>query len=275
MARRLAAAAGATREMSGLRQAFSKVWKSASDPDNFHHAAATARRRATPDHGPGKAPVAETAEPAPFGSPKNGVPGCQPRRASRAARGVLPVRRSDRTAPRNAGSRPPARRRSPKPQSRLHSDRRKTASQAVSQGAQAGRSEAYSPYAAATARRRATPDHSHRQGAGRRSRRAGSIRIAEKRRLRLSAKARKPGGARRTPRTPQRPHGAAQRRITATGKAPVAEAAEPAPFGSPKNGVSGRQPRRASRAERGVLPVRRSDRTAPRNAGSQPETPFF
>ena len=37
----------------------------------------------------------------------------------------------------------------------------------------------------------------------------------KKRRSGPSAKARKPGGARRTPSTPQRPHGAAQRRITA------------------------------------------------------------
>jgi hypothetical protein len=42
-------------------------------------------------------------------------------------------------------------------------DGRKTAYRAVSQGAQAGRSKAYSQYAAANARRRATPDHGPRR----------------------------------------------------------------------------------------------------------------
>ena len=181
------------------------------------YAAATARRSATPDHGylPGvgrRNPAAHPPRPT-----KNGVSGRQPRRASRAARGVLPVRRCERPAPRNAGSRLSARRRAPKPRgtpSQAHEKRRlgpsakarkpggarrtpstpqrppgeaqrritaicqasgaetprhtlpgprKTASRAVSQGAQAGRREAYSQYAAATARRRATPDHGPRR----------------------------------------------------------------------------------------------------------------
>ena len=45
------------------------------------------------------------------------------------------------------------------PPSIVFANRRKTAQRAVSQGAQAGPSEAYSQYAAACARRRATPDH--------------------------------------------------------------------------------------------------------------------
>ena len=158
------------------------------------------------------------------------------------------------------------------PPSIVFANRRKTAQRAVSQGAQAGPSEAYSQYAAACARRRATPDH------------AISLASAAEALERSYAQTHSRGQTTPPPLSPPARGGAviphayvASKDLRqavawpAVGEAPRLDRfREP-----PKNGAAGRQPRRASRAERGVLPVRRSVRPAPRNAGSRPAAPFF